>query len=247
MVDMPEEQAEPLGEPGISLDALAAAYAESTGRREPSRSGDARHAEDDDAPPVEVREAEGDAPLPSSPGGGEEDDDGCELGPRSILEAMLFVGNQQSEPLTAARAAELMRGVSPDEIADLVDELNRRYASNGCPYRITSEGPGYRLTLHPAFRAVRSKFYGRVREARLSQAALDVLAIVAYRQPITGDEVSKLRDSPSAHQLSQLVRRQLLRVERPPEKRRPVVYRTTGRFLELFGLRSLEDLPESED
>ena len=74
-----------------------------------------------------------------------------------------------------------------------------------------------------------------------------MLAIVAYKQPITADEVSTQRGTPSSQLLAQLVRRRLLRVERPPEKPRSVRYCTTDRFLELFGLESLADLPQTDD
>lgn len=208
------------------------------------------------APPVdtaiEAPPATGEAPLESGLEAESleveqaDDNDPCQLCPRSILEAMLFVGNQQNEPLTSARAAELMRGVTPEEIPDLVDELNQRYAARGAPYQIASEGVGYRLVLRRPFHEVRDKFYGRVREARLSQAAVDVLAIVAYRQPITSEEVNKIRGRPSNGVLSQLVRRQLLRIERPGH-RQPPSYHTTDRFLELFGLETIEDLPQAED
>jgi segregation and condensation protein B len=160
---------------------------------------------------------------------------------------MLFVGNRACEPLSCARAAELMRGVEPGEIPDLVEQLNRRYASNGCPYHIVSEGAGYRLALCEEFSGVRNKFYGRLREARLSQAAIDVLAIVAYQQPITAEEVTSLRGTPSGPLLAQLVGRRLLAIERPSEKPRSARYRTSSRFLELFGLERLEDLPQSDE
>ena len=74
-----------------------------------------------------------------------------------------------------------------------------------------------------------------------------MLAIVAYRQPLAADEVSRLRDKPSYHILSQLVRRRLLRVERTTQKPRKTLYHTTDRFLQLFELGSLADLPESEE
>lgn len=174
-------------------------------------------------------------------------EDHCPISPATIFEAMLFVGDRNNEPLTAARAAELMRGVEPEEIPGLVDALNRQYEAAGCPYYVANEGPGYRLALAPAFHPLRDRFYGRAREARLSQAAIDVLAIVAYQQPLTADEVSKLRGMPSGHVLSQLVRRQLLRIERSSDKPRVTRYYTTDRFLELFGMENLEDLPQSED
>ena len=157
------------------------------------------------------------------------------------------MGNRDNRPLTPARAAELMRDVAPDEIPSLVDELNRRYSARGAPYRIVGEEDGYRLTLCREFHPLRNRFYGRIREARLSQAAIDVLALVAYRQPLTGEKIGRLRGKPSSHVLAHLVRRGLLRIERPDAKRRTPHYYTTDRFLRLFNLQSLDDLPRSED
>ncbi len=180
----------------------------------------------------------------------EEEEHHCEVCPRTILEAMLFVGNQEGEPLSATKAAELMRGVEPGEIIDLIDGLNRRYTANGCPYEIIGEGSGYRLALRKAYYPLRNRFYGRIREARLSQAAIDTLAIVAYQQPLTTEQVGHLRGKPSGHVLSQLVHRGLLRIERKRaegKQRRVAHYFTTDRFLEVFGLEELEDLPQTEE
>jgi segregation and condensation protein B len=170
-----------------------------------------------------------------------------EVTPRSILEAMLFVGHPQNEPLTSKQVAGLMRGVRPAEVDALVRELNRDYAARHCPYTIVAEGAGYRMALRDEHARLRDKFHGRARQARLSQAAIEVLAAVGYNQPVTADEVSRLRGTPSGHVLLQLVRRQLLRVERGEGKLRKSHYCTTPRFLELFGLSSLADLPRSTD
>ena len=168
--------------------------------------------------------------------------------PLSILEAMLFVGDKENRPLTPERASDFMRNVSPDEITLLVAELNERYAALNCPYEIVQENQGLRLSLRDDFESVRTRFYGRIKEARLNQSAIDVLSIVAYRQPITADEVLKIRKQPSNAILSQLVRRDLLCLERSTlEKRRVTFYRTTERFLQLFGLESLEELPTTEE
>ncbi len=180
------------------------------------------------------------------PAGSQADDD-CELAPRSILEAMLFVGSPDNEPVTSKHVAGLMRGVRPAEIDALVRELNAAYDSRRCPYRIIAEGPGYRLALRDEYAGVRDKFHGRARQARLSQAAIEVLAAVAYHAPVTVDEISRMRGVASGAVLTQLVRRQLVRLERSSEKPRRVQYSTTPRFLQLFGLESLEDLPRSQD
>jgi len=175
------------------------------------------------------------------------DDVACEVTPRSILEAMLFVGSPDNQPLAVERMAGLMRGVRPAEIEELVRELNEHYTASGCPYEVRSEGAGYRMALRDEYARIREKFYGRVRQARLSPAAVEVLSIVAYKGPQTSDEVAKLRGTPSGAILSQLVRRQLLALERPDATPRRAHYRTTQRFLDLFGLSSLDDLPHSQE
>jgi segregation and condensation protein B len=185
-----------------------------------------------------------DQPLPVLHG---EDDTACEVTPRSILEAMLFVGHPLGEPLTSERIAGLMRGVRPAEVDDLVQSLNDVYAASGAPYEIVSVGPGYQLALREEFGPLRDAFYGRVREARLSQAAIDILAIVAYHQPVTADEIDRRRGKPSGAIVAQLVRRDLLVVERNHEKKAKPQYRTTGRFLQLFDLGDLSELPRSQD
>ncbi len=180
-----------------------------------------------------------------SPAGSSAEEDSCPVSPMTILEAMLFVGDRDNQPLSPRRAAELMRDVAIDEIPVLVDQLNRRYDARGAPYRIVGHHDGYRLALRGEFHPLKNRFHGR--EARLSQAAVDVLALAAYQQPITGEKLDQLRGKPSGHILSLLVRRGLLRIERPDPKRRTPHYSTTDRFLKFFNLNSLDDLPHSED
>ena len=160
---------------------------------------------------------------------------------------MLFIGHPNNEPLTSDKVASYMRGVRPQEIDGLVVELNRAYEDEGCPYRIESVGAGYRLVLREELSSLRDKFFGRIRAAKLSQAAIDILAVVAYKQPVTRDEIDALRGKPAGALLTQLVRRELLRIERAHDKPRVPHYCTTDRFLQLFGLESLQDLPKSPD
>jgi segregation and condensation protein B len=165
--------------------------------------------------------------------------------PVQILEAMLFVS---SVPLTAQRAGEVIRGLTPELFEEHVSELNRRYRSQGRPYLIQRQDGGEVLTLRPVYRFVLEKLYGSVREARLSGPAVEVLAIVAYKQPLTRAEVEALRGHDSGSLLRQLVRRGLIGiVGRAESGGNEVQYGTTPRFLEVFGLSSLEELPETED
>jgi segregation and condensation protein B len=187
--------------------------------------------------------SEDDAPL-TSPTSAPEN---CEITPRSILEALLFVGTSNNAPISSRQVAALMRGVRPTEIDEYVRELNVDYERRNCPYVIVEETGGYRLTLREEYDRLRDRFFGRSRQARLSQAAIDVLAAVAYHEPVSAEEINKLRGAESGHVLAQLVRRQLLRLERSDTKPRRPVYWTTPRFLELFGVASLADLPRSHD
>lgn len=230
---------QPQADGGLSLTELSAAFAEmlSSGANpyvdEAAASSplDPQKAEQDTAPAAE--------PCP--------EDDACELSPRSILEAMLFVGYPGNEPLSSETVAGLMRGVRPSEIDDHVRELNRQYAESGCPYEIVGQGAGYRLALRPKFERLRARLYGRIRQTRLSAAAVEVLSVVAYQGPLSGEDVSRARGAPSGSILAQLVRRELLAVERSEAEKRTILYRTTDRFLRLFGLASLEELPRSQD
>jgi segregation and condensation protein B len=165
--------------------------------------------------------------------------------PLRILEALLFVGG---EPLTAKRASALVRGLSAEQFSQTIDSLNHDYRRQGRPYVIQAQGQGFILALRPRYRGVIEKVLGGVREARLSTAAIDVLALVAYRQPATKGEVDALRGAESGALLRQLVRRGLIQVVyRGDAEHKEVSYGTTPRFLELFGLQSLEDLPRTHD
>jgi segregation and condensation protein B len=165
--------------------------------------------------------------------------------PVRIIEALLFTGGA---PLTAAQACDIIRGLTAEQFLEALDVLNQDYRRQGRPYVIQPQGQGYVLTLRPRYRKVVDRLYGGTREARLSPAALDVLALVAYRQPATKQEVDSLRGAESGALLRQLVRRGLIAVvQRADAAQREVAYGTTGRFLELFGLSSLEDLPRTQD
>ena len=247
MADAKQNGETPAQDAGLSLDQLNQAFAQMLGGgadpyeapAEDEALGTTPDALAEIEPPILALRS---SDSVESPGDAE-----CEITPRSIIEAMLFVGRPDNQPLESVQIAKLMRGVRPAEIDDLVRELNERYAAERSAYTIVGEGAGYRLRLRDDLAPVRDKFYGKVREARLSPAAVEVLSLVAYRGKLSSDDVNKLRGTPSGAILSQLVRRQLLAVERGEEKPRRPMYRTTQRFLDLFGLASLDDLPRSQD
>jgi segregation and condensation protein B len=155
-----------------------------------------------------------------------------------IVEALLFAGGQ---PVTAQLASHILRGLTAGQFREAVDELTRLYRGQNRPYRVEPRADGYVLILQPPLAGLRSRLTPGPREARLNVPALDVLAVVAYRQPVARAEIDSLRGSDSAMLLRQLVRLGLVTVEAGG------VYSTTRRFLDLFGLKSLDDLPRTLD
>jgi segregation and condensation protein B len=165
--------------------------------------------------------------------------------PLRIIEALLFVGGA---PLTAKRAREILRGLSKEEFERTVSQLNADYRRQFRPYLIQPQGDGWALTLRPNYRYVIDKLYGGVREARLSQPAIETLSLVAYRQPIAKSDIDSIRGADSGALLRQLIRRGLIQIMATTDaKPKDAPYITTLRFLEIFGLQSLDDLPRTHD
>ena len=103
------------------------------------------------------------------------------------------------------------------------------------------------MQLRDGFARTRNRFRSPGRAIKLTPVAMEVLSVVAYRQPVTAEQIQKLRGTRSQTVLNQLVHRQLLKLERPPDATKKPQYRTTERFRQLFRLQSLDDLPRSED
>jgi segregation and condensation protein B len=172
--------------------------------------------------------------------------DMCAIAPRTIWEAILFVGQPGNQPVRAGDVAKLMRGVTAIELDELVQDLNQTYEAENTPYRIASIGDGYRMELAPDSRIIEARMLGKAKQAKLSQSQVETLAIVAYHQPVTAKEMQERRGRPSGGILRQLVRRGLITIE-PGEVRGQEKYRTTTRFLQVFQLKGLSDLPQVQD
>jgi segregation and condensation protein B len=165
--------------------------------------------------------------------------------PEQLVEAMLFVGGH---PLSAEVACAAVRGLTPERFRAAVDALNRRYREQWRPYAIEPRSDGFVLAVRPAYRNLRERLFGGPREARLSQPALDVLSVVAYRQPVGKAEVDAIRGTDSGAILRQLVRLGMVAVQhRADAAGREVRYGTTPRFMQVFGLSSLDELPRLGD
>lgn len=176
-----------------------------------------------------------------------DDDASCPISPRSILEAILFVGGPKEVKLNSRKIAAVMRDVSPKEITGLVKELNNDYEKEQRAYRIVTEKGAIRMELHPDMVPVQNHILGRNRATKLTQQAIDVLAIVAYNQPIGREQVDKIRSRTSGSILNQMVKRNLLQTTQSETSPKIKLYQTTDRFLDLFGLDAVEDLPQTHD
>jgi segregation and condensation protein B len=162
--------------------------------------------------------------------------------PLQIVEALLFVGGA---PLTAGVAADAIRGLSSEQFRECIDVLNCVYRTQNRPYSVVHGSTGYVLRVNRRYASIRERLFGGPREARLNQPALDVLSLVAYRQPVAKAEIDAARGADSGPVLRQLVRLGLLAATETDEgDSKDVRYGTTARFLEVFRLRGLDDLPE---
>ncbi len=228
---------------GISLEQLEGSYASLIGDGEEpyEHETDQAGSEESIATPVSLELDVIDTSSADDP------DVCCPISPTSIVEAILFVGHPENRPISGRHIASLMRGVRSSEIELLVEELNSTYEASGCPYRIERTAGGFQLRLLERFAVLSEGFYGRIREAKLNQAAIEALATVAYGQPITREELKEACDEPQRRAVPQLIRRGLLLAEKQEGRAGAMVYRTTDRFLEMFGLGTLDDLPQPHD
>lgn len=221
----------PPADGGISIDRLAQAFAAMMGGSAAASTPTAAEVVSVDASPDLD-----DAPPAT--------DDDCRVTPLAILEALLFVGLPGGKPLTGRRVADLIRGTRPDEVDELAAELRRRYDAERRPYEVAAVDDGWVLRLRPEFARFGSVLEGRTRMVRLDAEALDVLALVAWNQPVPRDRLVELGCDARPAVLRLLVRRGLLELRQPATADAAPTYHTTPRFLEVFGLTGITDLPD---
>ena len=156
------------------------------------------------------------------------------------LEALLFVSD---EPVTSVVLAQAL-GIERREVDALCEELAAAYEERGAGITLRNVAGGWRLTTHPDAAPVVEQYVLASRHVRLTKAALETLAIVAYKQPVTRHQISGVRGVNSEGVLRALVDRGLVaEVGREETPGRPVLYGTTPEFLERLGLASLSSLP----
>jgi segregation and condensation protein B len=159
---------------------------------------------------------------------------------RGALEALLFVSD---EPVSAARLARLLEA-APGDIESALAELAQEYRETERGFQLREVAGGWRFYTHPAFHDVIEQYVLSWDTRKLSQAALEALAVVAYHQPVTRAGINAVRGVNSEGVVASLVEKGLVReTGRDKNAGNAILYATTRNFLEKFGLRDISDLP----
>jgi segregation and condensation protein B len=162
---------------------------------------------------------------------------------KQVVEALLIAS---PEPLTEKRYQACMgEGETGLPLAELIEVLNREYAKSERAFFIKEVAGGYQLVSHAQYETYIKGLFSKAGKLRLSQAALETLAIVAYRQPVTRTDIESIRGVSSDSSLRTLLDRKLLEIRgREDAPGRALLYRTSTEFLQYFGLNSVKDLPK---
>ena len=160
------------------------------------------------------------------------------------IEALLFA---TQHPLTAGRLAELLDLPSTKPIRRAVQSLNDDYARTNRSFRIEQVAGGYQMLTLPELGELVKKLVQKETDAKLTKAAMETLAIIAYKQPILRVDVEAIRGVACGEAIRGLMEKHLVKIAgRAEEPGRPILYGTTKRFLEVFGLNATTDLPNPE-
>ena len=169
----------------------------------------------------------------------------------SVIESLIFTS---PEPISADRICEIIAQgeenleLDPDIVEPFVDKLNQRYEENGLAFSIRYVAGGYTFATKKRFESWLSIFQHEDAYRKLSQSAIETLAIVAYKQPVTKPEVDEIRGVDSGYILRQLLEKVLVEVSgRLDAPGKPLLYRTTKHFLKHFGINSIDELPKPRE
>lgn len=169
----------------------------------------------------------------------------------SVIEALIFAAE---EPISGAKIREIIVEneeqieISEQTVQQFVDKLNKRYDENGFCFRIEKLAGGFTFMTQKKFHYWLSVFQHENAYRKLSQSAIETLAIVAYKQPITKPEVDQIRGVDSGYILRQLMEKALIEVSgRADSPGKPLLYRTTKHFLKHFGISSVDELPKPRE
>ena len=163
---------------------------------------------------------------------------------KRIIEALLFVSDK---PVSLDSLREVLKDVEATELRAVIEELNSEYSSSGRSFAIKEIAGGFQMLTDPVYSKWISALYKRPPD-RLSGPALETLAIIAYRQPLTRAQIEMIRGVNVDGVLRTLEERSLIRTRgRVDGPGRPILYGTTTEFLQHFGLKSLEELPKLKE
>ena len=163
---------------------------------------------------------------------------------KNIIESLLFVADS---PLTIDRIKEVVEVTDTKEIRDALACLSEEYAARQGGISLSEVAGGYQIRTRPEYREWIKRFI-QPKALRLSKAALETLAIIAYKQPIIRSDIEHIRGVNCGGILRMLLERKLIRVlGRKEIPGRPLIYSTTKQFLEVFDLKNLKDLPTPEE
>lgn len=162
----------------------------------------------------------------------------------ALVEAALFAAD---EPLTPKRLATVAGIADVSVVRALVAKLREAYEADGCAFTVQEVAGGYQLLTRPEFHPWLSRLRRSTTETHLSPAARETLTIIAYRQPVTRADIEAIRGVGCADVLRQLMEKGAVKLAgRDESLGRPALYETTKKFLQMYGLRSLKDLPPEE-
>jgi len=164
---------------------------------------------------------------------------------KSVIEALLF---SSEKPLALEQVKKILDGYDTNQIRLIIEELRSDYERDKRGIRVVEVADGFRMITASDFAPFLKKFYKERKVERLSRQGLETLAIIAYKQPLTKNEIELLRNVNADGVMSSLLDKNLIRISgRKKAPGRPFVYGTTKQFLEHFGLKSLDELPKMED
>jgi len=162
----------------------------------------------------------------------------------SVIEAVLFASD---EPLSEDRLADIV-GITPKQIRENVKILNDKYQQNNNAFRIEQIAGGYQMQTLACFGLWLKKLIRVRSDNKLTPATLETLAIIAYKQPIIRADIESIRGVAVGDIVRNLMEKGLVKITgRAEVLGRPMLYGTTKKFLEIFGLNSLKDLPKVEE
>ena len=163
----------------------------------------------------------------------------------NILESLLFTSEA---PLTVSRIREIIPELKPKEIEEAVTNLNEQYQKGGRTFEIKEIAGGYQLFTLPEYADYIDKLFQARQKSRLTQKALETVAIIAYKQPLTKHEIEEIRGVNVDGVMKTLLSRNLVTISgRAKAPGSPFLYVTTKRFLDYFGLTGLDDLPKLKE